>query len=96
MPIIEIDVSDRPARHLGAVRLMSYMLFPDDAKLRLADEITLRTIIADWCSSRFAKEDRRMQSRVIRGRRLTRAAEFSKRCYCVGGDALARCHFCPL
>ncbi len=66
MPIIEIDVSARADRHLEAVRLMSYMLFPDDVKLRLADEITLRFITADWCSSRFAKEDRREQSRVIR------------------------------
>ncbi len=57
MPNIEIDISDRAARHLGAIRLMSYMLFPDDAKLRLADEITLRTITVNWCSSRFAKED---------------------------------------
>jgi len=66
MPIIKIDVSERTARLLGAIRLMSYMLFPDGAKLRLADEITLRTIAAGWVSSRFAKEDRRVQSRVIR------------------------------
>ncbi|MDO8589233.1 MAG: hypothetical protein Q7T82_19575 [Armatimonadota bacterium] len=66
MPNIEIDMSDRAARHLGAIRLMSYMVFPDDAKMRLADETAMRTVTADWCSSRFAKEDRTEQSRVIR------------------------------
>jgi hypothetical protein len=66
--IIEIDVTDRVDRHFAAIRLMSYMLFPDDANLRLASEITQRTNTADWCSSRFAKEDRRQQSRIIRRR----------------------------
>ena len=34
MPTIEIRISERIQRHLAAVRLMSYMVFPDDAKLR--------------------------------------------------------------
>jgi hypothetical protein len=46
MPTIEIDVSERIARHLAAIRLMSYMSFPDDAKLRAAAEVTFRTILA--------------------------------------------------
>jgi hypothetical protein len=44
---IEIDVAERVGRHLSAIRLMSYMAFPDDSKLREAAEITFRTILAD-------------------------------------------------
>ncbi len=66
MPVIEIDVSDRVARHLAAVRLMSYMVFPDDAKLRAAAEITFRTILADWYSSRFAEQGRGAQEKFVR------------------------------
>jgi hypothetical protein len=66
MPTIELEVSERIDRHLAAVRLMSYMVFPDDAKLRAADEITLRVILADWYSRTFAEQDRRAQARVVR------------------------------
>jgi hypothetical protein len=66
MPVIEIDVSDRVARHLAAVRLMSYMVFPDDAKRRGTAEITFRTILADWYSRAFANQNRNAQSQVIR------------------------------
>jgi hypothetical protein len=67
MAVIEIEVLERVARHLAAVRLMSYMVFPDDAKLRAAAEITFRTILADWYSGAFAEQDRKGQARVIRG-----------------------------
>jgi hypothetical protein len=79
MPIIEIDVSVRLARHLAAVRLMSYMVFPDDPKLRVAAEITFRTILADWYSDAFAKKDRKVQRQVVKeigsklGEELSRA-----------------------
>jgi len=33
MPVVEIDLSERIPRHLAAVRLMSYMVYPDDMKL---------------------------------------------------------------
>lgn len=66
MPTIEIDVSERIPRHLAAVRLMSYMVFPDDAKFRAAAEITFRTILADWYSGTFAEQDKKAQARVIR------------------------------
>jgi len=38
VPTIEIEVSDRIARHLASVRLMSYMVFPDNPDLRTASE----------------------------------------------------------
>lgn len=66
MPIIEIAVTDRLSRHLAAVRLMSHMVFPDDAKLHAAAEITFRTILADWYSTTFAGRDKREQARFIR------------------------------
>ena len=66
MPTIEIDVSERIPRHLAAIRLMSYMVYPDDAKRRGAAEITLRTILADWYSGGFARQDQEAQARVIR------------------------------
>lgn len=55
MPIIEMDISERIQRHLAAVRVMSCMVFPDDAKQRASSEITFRTILADWYSATFAK-----------------------------------------
>jgi hypothetical protein len=36
MPTTEIEVSERISRHLAAVRLMSYMVFPDRPELRRA------------------------------------------------------------
>ena len=63
MSIIELDLSNRT---VAAISLMSHMLYPDDAELRLANEINLRTITAHWCSARFAQENRRVQRRLIR------------------------------
>jgi hypothetical protein len=50
MPTIEIEISDRIARHLASVRLMSYMVFPDSLDLRSASEVTFRTKLAEWYS----------------------------------------------
>lgn len=66
MATIQLVVSERISRHLAAIRLMSYMGFPDDAKLRAAAEVTFRTILADWYSGVFAKQDKRAQTRLIR------------------------------
>lgn len=62
MPSIEIDMSGRISRHLAAVRLMSHMVYPDDARLRGASEITFRTILAGWYSGALAKQDRKPDS----------------------------------
>ena len=67
MPTIEIEVSDRIARHLASVRLMSYMIFPDNLDLRIAGEVTFRTKLADWYSGTFAKERKEAQTRVLSG-----------------------------
>jgi hypothetical protein len=66
MPTIEINMSSRIFRHLAAIRLMSYMTFPDDTNLRAGTEITFRTIFADWYSCRFAEQDQGAQARFIR------------------------------
>ena len=66
MPSIEIDMSGRISRHLAAVWLMSHMVYPDDARLRGASEITFRTILAGWYSGALAKQDRKAQARLIR------------------------------
>ena len=58
MPTIEIEVSDRIARHVATVRLMSYMVFPDNPDLRMASEVTFRTKLADWYSGVFAGDVR--------------------------------------
>jgi hypothetical protein len=67
MPTIEIEVSDRIARHVATVRLMSYMVFPDNPDLRTASEVTFRTKLADWYSGVFAEEKKEAQRRVLRG-----------------------------
>jgi hypothetical protein len=67
VPTIEIEVSDRIARHLASVRLMSYMVFPDNLDLRTASEVTFRTKLADWYSGMFAKEGKEAQTRVLSG-----------------------------
>jgi hypothetical protein len=67
MPTIEIAMTERVSRHLAAVRLMSYMVYPDDAQLRMAAEITFRTILADWYSGAFAKQDQEAQAEAIHG-----------------------------
>src|SRR5208282_694609 len=66
MPTIEIQIADRIQRHLAAVRLMSYMVFPDDEKLRTAAEITFRTKLADRYSEIFAEQKAAAQKRFLR------------------------------
>jgi hypothetical protein len=67
VPTIEIQVSERISRHLAAVRLMSYMTFPDSPELRAASEVTFRTKLADWYSNAFAEQTKRAQQRTLRG-----------------------------
>lgn len=66
MPTIEIEISERIQRHLAAVRVMSFMVFPDDTEQRAASEITFRTILADWYAGTFAKLERKVQKQVVR------------------------------
>lgn len=66
MPIIEISTSDRISRHLAAIRLMSFMVFPDSEELRKAAEVTFRTILADWYSQIFAKNKREQQRSLLK------------------------------
>ncbi len=75
MPTIEIEVSDRIARHLASVRLMSYMIFPDNLDLRTASEVTSRTKLADWYSGVFAEEKKKAQTRVLSGVEFKSAEE---------------------
>lgn len=75
MPTIEIEVSDRIRRHLASVRLMSYMVFPDNPELRAASEITFRTKLADWYSGVFAEEKKEAQTRVLSGVEFKSAEE---------------------
>ena len=65
MPTIEIEVSDRIARHVASVRLMSYMVFPDNPELRAASEVTFRTQLADWYAEAFAKQKKEAQRRGL-------------------------------
>jgi len=75
VPTIEIEVSDRIARHLASVRLMSYMIFPDNLDLRTASEVTSRTKLADWYSGVFAEEKKKAQTRVLSGVEFKSAEE---------------------
>ena len=53
MPTIEIEVSDRIARHVATVRLLSYMVFPDNRDLRTASVVTFRTNLGRLVSRDF-------------------------------------------
>jgi hypothetical protein len=66
MPTIEIEVSERIQRHLAAIRVMSCMVFPDDAEKRATSEITFRTILADWYSGAFSKLETKAQKRFVK------------------------------
>jgi hypothetical protein len=65
MPTIEIDTSERIQRHLAAVRLMSYMVFPDDPGLRTASENTFRTKLAHRYSQTFTKQEEHAQKQAL-------------------------------
>jgi hypothetical protein len=78
MPIIEIQVADRIQRHLAAVRLMSYMVFPDDDELRAASEITFRTKLAQWYSETFAKLKPASQKRLLRAIKPLRGKDLAR------------------
>jgi hypothetical protein len=75
VPTIEIEVSDRLARYLASVRLMSYMVFPDNSDLRTAGEVTFRTKLADWYSGMFAEKKKEAQTRVLSGVKFKSAEE---------------------
>jgi hypothetical protein len=75
VPTIEIEVSDRLARYLASVRLMSYMVFPDNLDLRTAGEVTFRTKLADWYSGMFAEKKKEAQTRVLSGVKFKSAEE---------------------
>jgi hypothetical protein len=66
VPTIEIEVSDRIARHVASACLMSYMVFPDNPELRAASEVTFRTQLADWYAEAFAKQKKEVQRSGLR------------------------------
>ncbi len=65
MPTIEIETDDLIQRHLAALRIMSYMIFPDDPELREASEATFRTKIADWYAKVFANLKKEAQIQFV-------------------------------
>jgi hypothetical protein len=67
VPTIEIETDDPIQRHLAALRIMSYMVFPDDPELRKASETTFRTRIADWYSQVFATREKKAQIQFVKG-----------------------------
>ena len=78
MPTIEIEVSERIQRHLAAVRVMSFMVFPDDPEKRATSEITFRTILADWYAGAFAKLETKVQKQFVRRIRRKVGEEFPR------------------
>ena len=72
MPTIEIETDDPIQRHLAALRIMSYMVFPDDPELRKASETTFRTRIADWYSQVFATREKKAQIQFVKDARRSR------------------------
>ncbi len=63
MPTIEFETNNMIDRHLAALRLMSYMVFPDNPALRKASETTFRAKVADWYAQVFTNlgEEARIQ-----------------------------------
>jgi hypothetical protein len=59
-------VSECISRLFAAVRRISHMVYPDDAQLRRASEITFRTRLAGLCSRAIARQDRKAQVRLVR------------------------------
>src|SRR5262245_61526400 len=66
MPKIEIDTRDRIRRHLAAVRLMTYMVFPENSWLRFASELTARVKLADWYSAAFDRLQKKKRQQYLR------------------------------
>jgi hypothetical protein len=66
VPTIEIETDDPIQRHLAALRIMSYMVFPDDPELRRASEATFRTRVADWYSQVFATREKKAQIQFVK------------------------------
>ncbi len=62
---IEFDISTRVDRHLAAVRLRSYIAFPDEPKLREAAETTFRARLAEFYSAAFAHRSEEKQKEVL-------------------------------
>ena len=79
MPTIELSVENRISRHLAAVRIMSYMVYPDNPERREASEIIFRTRLADWYSGTYAKRSLELQKELLQsaesklGKELSRA-----------------------
>jgi hypothetical protein len=65
MPIIEFNISTRVDRHLAAVRLMSYMAFPDNPELRTAAETAFRAKLAEWYATAFPHRAEEKQKEVL-------------------------------
>jgi hypothetical protein len=65
MPTIEIKTNDMLERHLAALRLMSFMVFPDNPELRKASEITFRTKVAARYAQVLANQRKETQIRFV-------------------------------
>jgi hypothetical protein len=66
LPTIEIETNDVIQRHAAALRIMSYMVFPDRPELRDASEATFRTKVADWYAQAFAKLGKEAQIQFVK------------------------------
>jgi hypothetical protein len=65
VPTIQFETNDKIQRHLAALRIMSYMVFPDKPKLREASEATFRTKVADWYTRAFANLGKEAQIQFV-------------------------------
>jgi hypothetical protein len=65
MPTIEVETDDMLQRHLAALRLMSYMVFPDNPELRKASELTFRAKVAGWYARVLDKHKKETQIRFV-------------------------------
>ena len=78
MPNIQFSTGDRISRHLAAIRIMSYMVYPDSAELRDASEITFRTRLAEWYSGIYAKKSVKFQKKLLQSAKSKLGKELSR------------------
>jgi len=65
MPSIDFNMSTAVDRRLAAVRLKSYIAFPNNLELRKAAETTFRTKLAEWYATAFAHRAVEKQKKVL-------------------------------
>ena len=67
------------ARHVPTMRLMSYMVFPDNPDLRTASEVTFRTKLADWGFRAILPNVQKTTDWMVEGRRFEPSGLFKLR-----------------